>query len=381
MDIILETFPDLDSNAQKLLDLLILNPPVDDLIRDLRIPGSKASKRLHLYEQSFNASKNAYGTTQYLSTRVVGRALETGTDILNPLLYKANLAVLAKFTHTAQETSDSTFQALKEVERSFPGLFGDVVHEGNFEAALEVRTQTLILGMKNQQATNLDPDTFLQHFFMQADSDQDAGTPGNIMDLRVKPWEGMKPVEGWENRVVDRIARIRSTFGRGEDEEAVDFDELMKLFPWSRFVNRMVDYIETRLAEIKEDRGSMSVADLVDAARDAIAMSALEGVTTEKGKGVSREEDEREVPESVQGRSSGTQTPEADVEQLPTPEENEEVGYPQLPALPQVAETAREELDRIREIEESVSVEHSLSYLSQFINKQIYIGSEISRDK
>lgn len=317
MDLMLETFPDLDAYAQKLLDLLILHPPTADLLRDLRVPGSKSSKRLRLYEQNFIASKSAYGSSQYLDTHVVDQALETRR--FNPLLHKANLAVLANFTCTAQESSDNTFQELKEVERLFPTQFGDVVHERNFNAALDLRTQTLILGMaKNQEMPAFSPDVFLQYFFFEtSDPARERG-----MGQDIKAWAGMKDVPGWKTQVLKRIELIRATFDESrEAEEIVDFEELANLFPWNEFVNRMAIYVRTRLVEIENGRKGVSISHLVDAAREVRATVssspkrlAAAGQQEQNGGVV---EDQREVPESVQESDQETaKTPGADMEQL-----------------------------------------------------------------
>lgn len=334
IDLIFETFPDLDTHAQRLLDLLILRPPAEDLLRNLKLPGSKSSKRLRLYEQNFNASKSAYGTSQYLNSHIVEVAL--GNSMFNPLLHKANLAVLANFTHTAQETSDSTFQELKEIERSFPTQFGDVVHEGNFQAALDLRTQTLVLGMRSQEVATFDPDAFLRHFFMeQTEEEEEDGEDSLYMNRRIKPWPGMERIEGWEGMVLTRITRIRGTFNlaRAGDEEIVDFEELVKIFPWDAFVERMAGYIKTRLGEIERDRKGVSIADLVAASRDVTNLSAEGAAEKSRDLGAAGDR-EKEIPESAQEQPARTQTPEADVEQqLPTPEEREDVEYPQLPTL------------------------------------------------
>lgn len=362
MDLMFETFPDLDTYAQKLLDLLILRPPAGDLLRDLRVPGSKSSKRLRLYEQNFIASKSAYGGSQYLDTDIVEQAL--GSKEFNSLLHKANLAVLANFTFTAQESSDNTFQELKEVEHLFPTQFGDVVRETNFEAALDLRTQTLILGMtKNQDMPGFNPDMFLQYFFLDIPGGRGSGnTSQYIMNQYVKAWVGMKPVEGWETQVLKRIEQIRATFGEAED--IVDFDELANLFPWRGFVTRMAGYAQTRLVEIEKNRGGTSISDLVDAAREDTDATALvlkspeKSATAGQGKqnrGVSRSRGE--APESAQESDQGsTKAPEAEIEQLPKllSKEKDTVEYPKLPAVAEPTDATMEEATRIENMQTSV---------------------------
>lgn len=373
MDLMLETFPDLDTHAQKLLDLLILHPPTKHLQRDLSLPGSKPSKRLRLYEQNFNASKSAYGTSQYLNTHIVGQAL--GGRKFNPLLHKANLAVLANFAYTAQESSDSTFQELKEVERLFPAQFGDVVNEKNFQVALDLRTQTLILGMaRGQERSEFDPDVFLQYFFFEV-TDKDAGdtTQEFIMNHRPKPWTGMKHVEGWVKQVLTRIEQIHDTFGKRPNEEIVDFEELSRLFPWNGLVNRIKEYVQTRLAEIEKDGNGASIKDLVNAAKDVTDMAALEsrspGRLAAAGKSEGVTKDQSEVAESVQeSDQESTKTPKVDVEQpskpkpTPTPKKKASIEYPLLPAVAESVEVVQKEVASVDDVQRSVPALHPLKH-------------------
>lgn len=355
MDLMLETFPDLDAYAQKLLDLLILHPPSEALLRDLCVPGSKSSKRLRLYEQNFIASKSAYGSSQYLDTHIVDQAL--GSRRFNPLLHKANLAVLANFTCTAQENSDNTFQELKEVERLFPSQFGDVVHERNFEAALDLRTHTLILGMtKNQEMPAFSPDVFLQYFFFEASDPGDTDRE-HIMNQDIKAWAGMRDVPGWKAQVLKRIEQIRATFDETrEAEEIVDFDELRVLFPWNGFVNRMAEYVRTRLVEIESNRKGVSISDLVNAAKEVTdtALSSPKRLVVSGQRGQNGDlvvGDQREVSESVDDSDDETAKTLGVAEQLPkqtpkkTPKRKENV------ESSTVAESVEATLDQVARIE------------------------------
>lgn len=388
MDLMLETFPDLDTYAQKILDLLILRPPTNDLLRDLRVPGSKSSKRLRLYEQNFIASKSAYGTPLYLATHIVEQALNSSR--FNSLLHKANLAVLANFTYTAQESSDNTFQELKEVERFFPRQFGDVVHERNFDVALDIRTHTLILGMmKNQELPQFNPDVFLQYFFLDIPGGRG---PGNVVkyvvNQYVKGWEGMKPVEGWKIKVLKRIEQIRATFNEKRAEERVDFDELANLFPWEQFVDRLAAYVRTRLAEIEKNMEGASISDLVEAVRDA-ADTTLVSTSPEKlaAAGLDKYDgdvaEEREASESVHGSDQGfAMAPEADFEKLPTQLPNEKkdnVKYPQLPTVAESVDATLEEATRIDNMQ-TYALRQQISHLSPFTDQKTALRSPLSRN-
>ncbi|KAL7274677.1 hypothetical protein RUND412_002419 [Rhizina undulata] len=265
MDIalIFETVPTLVENAQKIFKLLILNSP-DDALRNLRVPGSAMSKHFRLYQKAFNASKTAFGTSQYLVPHIVEAA--TSTPMLTPVLHKANLAALASFISTAAETSDSTFQMMKEVERAFPKRFGDNVNPDNVNLALEIRTQVLILGMaKCQDYERFNPNIFVRHFFLERDSSSNCHGERWIRRHRIKLWPEMEGSEEFEAKAIERVSKIRSTFKMERNEEHrrsgkdidmnedVDVEGLSTMFPWKNFVDMMMNYIKVRVEKVESD--------------------------------------------------------------------------------------------------------------------------------
>ncbi|KAI5846530.1 hypothetical protein DFP73DRAFT_526022 [Morchella snyderi] len=274
--LMLEMFPHLDAHSRKILDLLILKPPTKDLRRHLLVPGSSASKRLRTYEQNFAASKTAYGASDYISVRQVESALG-GDESFRPLLYTSNLSILADVTYTSQGSGESTFDKLKHIERDFPVQFGDVVRNANFQAALDLRTQYLVLALVNNQDTHgFNPDVWLRFIFFDDDK-------------VVKRWAEMENVDNWETRVLERVVKIRSTFGQGSYEDPLDIAMLVDLFPWEDFVKRISSYIKTRFSELEKSRAGRSVENLVDNAKnpqfgDAREINFL---------------DDREIPETL----------------------------------------------------------------------------------
>ncbi|CUS13084.1 unnamed protein product [Tuber aestivum] len=276
-ELVLESTSELDRNAQRLLDLLILNPPEEDMLASTHTRSSKVSKRLRVYWPAFDASKIVFGTSHFLDVGTVEAAL--GEGIYTPVIYRANLAILANFIYTADEEDDSTFQELKSIERCFPAQVGGVIDDQNLQFALDLRTQTVIRGMLSVREDSLEPDVFLRHFFMEKAPAKEAndGKP----EYRCKSWPGSRDVDGWEKAIVERTRSIRSTFcsegGQDDDGESqggriqVNFEKLVALFPWKEFVCRIADFIKGRLGGLEnsnagagEERGPGASKGAVD---------------------------------------------------------------------------------------------------------------------
>lgn len=276
--LMLEMFPHLDAHSKKILDLLILKPPTRDLRRLLLVPGSSASKRLRTYEQNFAASQMAYGTSEYISVRQVESALG-GDESFRPILHASNLSILADVAYTSQGSGDSTFEKLKQIESDFPVQFGDVVRNVNFQAALDLRTQYLVLALVNNQDTDgFNPDMWLKLIFFDG-------------DLAVKRWTEMEDVDNWETRVLERVMKIRSTFAQKPHEDPLDVAMLMDLFPWDDFVKRISSYIKIRFSELEKLRAGRSVEDFFENARNPQFGDVRERDLL----------DDREIPETLPG--------------------------------------------------------------------------------
>jgi len=276
-ELVLESTSELDRNAQRLLDLLILNPPEEDMLVSTHTRDSKVSKRLRVYWPAFDASKIVFGTSHFLDIGTVEAAL--GEGIYTPVIYRANLAILANFIYTADEEDDSTFQELKSIERYFPTQVGGIIDDRNVQFALDLRTQTVIRGMLSVREDSLEPDVFLRHFFMERVPAREAndGKP----EYRCKSWPGSRDADEWKRVITERIHHIRSTFrfegGQNDGEESqeghtqVDFEKLTALFTWEEFVRRTTDFIKGRLKALDnsdisadKERGSSANKKAVD---------------------------------------------------------------------------------------------------------------------
>ena len=255
-ELVLESTSELDRNAQRLLDLLILHPPEEDMLVSTHRRDSKVSKRLRVYWPAFDASKIVFGTSHFLDVGTVEAAL--GEGIYTPVIYRANLAILANFVYTADEEDDSTFQELKSIEKYFPTQVGGIIDDRSLQFALDLRTQTVIRGMMSVREDSLEPDVFLRHFFMERVPAREAndGKP----EYRCKSWPGSRDAGEWERVITERIHSIRSTFlfeGQDDGEESqeghiqVNFEKLTALFTWEEFVHRATDFIKGRLSGLE----------------------------------------------------------------------------------------------------------------------------------
>ncbi|KAG0637572.1 hypothetical protein HOY80DRAFT_251839 [Tuber brumale] len=261
-ELVLESTSELDRNAQRLLDLLILDPPEGDVLVSAHTKDSKVSKRLRVYWPAFGASKIVFGTSAFLDVGTVEAAL--GEGIYTPVIYRANLAILANFIYTADEEDDTTFQELKSIERYFPTQVGGIIDDQNLRFALDLRTQTVIRGMLLVQEDSLEPDIFLKHFFMERVPARGAndGKP----EYKCKSWLGSRDADEWEGVIIERLHSIRSTFrfegGQNDDEESreghiqVDFEKLTALFPWEGFVGQMTEFIKEQLIKLDDSNTS-----------------------------------------------------------------------------------------------------------------------------
>ncbi|CAZ84166.1 unnamed protein product [Tuber melanosporum] len=285
-ELVLESTSELDRNAQRLLDLLILNPPEGDMLVSTHTKDSKVSKRLRVYWLAFGASKIVFGTSHFLDVGTVEMALGGGG--YTPVIYRANLAILANFIYTANEEDDTTFQELKSIERYFPTQVGGIIDDQSLQFALDLRTQTVIRGMLSVQEDSLEPNMFLKHFFMERvlASEANDGKP----EYKCKPWLGSRDVDEWEGVIIERIRSIRSTFrfegGQNDGEEShkgrvqVDFEKLTALFPWKGFVGQATEFIKGQLIKLDDsnmgackEQGSSANKKIVDESQQQVEVS------------------------------------------------------------------------------------------------------------
>lgn len=297
----LDALPDLLGASTKVLNLLApQNADEAHIIRnakDLRDPGSRASKNLQRLEDTFQLQRDLYGTEQYINTILVLRKLldvrrfnEVGSGPWRPdgVLQMANLATLAMIFLPATMDDPIAHSGLEKLGRDFPSPFlfeteatqtGFVASMGNsgmvestFSMALEVRTQVFVMqATQHSDKPNFDPDDILKQVFFEGDQ-------------AIKGWDtpGLRGEELSKQQVqviMQRMAMIARMFS--EDPRSlrtgrlVDLERLSATFSWSSFMTKLAAWCRIRLDEIEaqlEYQGGLE--NVVRALGDEIKRSA-----------------------------------------------------------------------------------------------------------
>jgi len=195
------------------------------------------------YKNNFRSAKKVYGAQEYISPKVVHSVV--GTEALDPVLYKANLTVLTLFLFTAQErTEDSMFEDLKNLDRTFPRIFGEKLSQDNFGFALDIRTHALLLCLRsNQDSDGFHAETFIEYFFFEANDGESEASPAPSESRRLRPWDGVNECQGWENDTAQRAAEILEVVGDCKKDKGIDLSSLSEKYPWEDFTDSMVEYV------------------------------------------------------------------------------------------------------------------------------------------
>ncbi|KAF2473295.1 uncharacterized protein BDR25DRAFT_282717 [Lindgomyces ingoldianus] len=213
----------------------------------------------------------------YIRPRAVHRALlgperdltslESG---LNPVLHKANLVEFTKTIITSDRNKESTWNALRMFDNTFPSLFlFSLVPNGKpcnayagesamlmetFEVALELRTQLAILVLyRSTNDDSFDPDVSLDEVFFHPSPEGSRGI--------VRGWD-VPGLGGKETRldnqlskkVAIRVNAIREYFTKDtqslERGETVDFDNLFASFSWEACILQVLHWVRLRNREL-----------------------------------------------------------------------------------------------------------------------------------
>jgi hypothetical protein len=246
-----ETMPDLDAGAEKLFKLLLSGGDMETTRLEIMRPGSAISRRLTTYERSFAVDKAVFGSQEYVSPTVIQDVLETGE--YNPVLYKANMAIMVVFFYTCQTETEKFSEDLKRMERSFPWIIGQELNQETFQLALDLRTHAAIAGVvQSWDNEDFDPLEILENFF------------GNLDDQRgYRDWGVHVHYKKWRTDTTRRIQDIVSALDRNAID-AFDETELQRMFNWDEFATRMVSYIR-RIVQDPEQK--MEVAAALEAAQ------------------------------------------------------------------------------------------------------------------
>ncbi|EDP53027.1 MYB DNA-binding domain protein [Aspergillus fumigatus A1163] len=291
-DMMMETLPDLERAAKNVLDHLVPNSadPVSivNSAKRLTDPGSTQSKRLRHSVSNLAVQARWFGPQTYIDVKHVSQLLTSalkkkGVQVgkewsADPILHQANCARFALEVLLANVSMDSTKRAIKNLEGLFPLPFMNDLSESQhkrvigesslrkdtFDLALELRTQSLILKLEEDQY-KLDflPEAAIrQHFFDVDAFDEDA------FNSSVAPLRGLNigrfPVSGdfleqYRDAVCDRYNEILVLISEAGDN-TFDIKELKSAYRWQKFVLRAIQWLRKRTQEIAQGlQGQQSV--------------------------------------------------------------------------------------------------------------------------
>ncbi|PKX91724.1 uncharacterized protein P174DRAFT_462253 [Aspergillus novofumigatus IBT 16806] len=291
-DMMMETLPDLERAAKNVLDYLVPSSadPVSIVNTAKRVadPNSTQSKRLRHSVSNLAVQAKWFGSQTYIDVKHVSQLLtsalerksvQVGKDwSADPILHQANCARFALEVLLANAGTDSTNRAIKNLEDLFPLPFMNDLSESQheraigesslrkdtFDLALELRTQSLILKLEEDQY-KLDflPEVAIrQHFFDLETFDEDAfdSSVAPPRGLNIGRFQGSEDFpEQYRDAVCDRYNEILVLISEAGDN-SFDIKELKSAYRWQKFVLRAVQWLRKRIQEIVQAlQGQQSV--------------------------------------------------------------------------------------------------------------------------
>ncbi|KAL2065638.1 hypothetical protein VTL71DRAFT_3308 [Oculimacula yallundae] len=276
--------PELLDSASKVLHQLAPKNAIEtedqvrSIVKDLKIPGSRRGKLLHLHEQRFTTAKKYYGSNTYIEPTFILRKLlgtpnpEDGNFRPDPVIYSANLATLVTeflVLQRGEAKTKSTLEVvcLKDFPLSFTGK-PDLARRGQeyedevFELALDFHTQyaMVCLALVEQDEDQLSPDQVLASvFYDQYDHTVPEASFAEMVDGGVLKdiLRSGKPYRKTQVKMIQkRLGSIIGTFRNSEEAreagDLVDFDQLYELFPWTTFITSLVQWSRSRFDDMSE---------------------------------------------------------------------------------------------------------------------------------
>ncbi|KAK4991194.1 hypothetical protein LTR50_001952 [Elasticomyces elasticus] len=290
-DILLESLPELERIASKLLDLLA--PPgnsseeLELLIKDLAVPNSKASKLCDLREAALDLQRKPFGdhVTPYLRPDIVLRGLlqihsieHLGVGLWRPddIVYKANLATFARQILGYRQGRRDLFEDLAGLEQTFPLILlrrfratGDglltagssAFLDKTFHIALSLRTQLAMTDLLVRQTEpDYDPKDIVARIFFDLPTDI-APTAIDMKVLRrarsYKGWDvsGLSNPDGslperYVKAVEERVEAFEECFTSDRARVGSSIVRLEAKYSWRAFQLQTMEFIALRRDEI-----------------------------------------------------------------------------------------------------------------------------------
>jgi hypothetical protein len=275
-----EILPELLESSVRIMDLLapagITDEIVDNVVRDLKTPGSRRSRKLRFEEDRFKLSRDHYGADGYINStyvlrRLLGNDPEEGVFRPDPILHAANLATLVKeFTVTPKE-SEGMRNRLMNLDLLFADPFvsnfenevqygSSMLLEETFDLGLDIKTQWSIYNMYQSRGQDgIKLEDLLAEDFFHPPEERDLSLPYyDDLFLNGFPKDILRsgPANSQEQntRILERVNQIKDGFNAGDEaaehDDVVDFDFLEQRFGWSNFLAELVIWSRNRLSEI-----------------------------------------------------------------------------------------------------------------------------------
>ncbi|KAK4980951.1 hypothetical protein LTR66_010271 [Elasticomyces elasticus] len=290
-DILLESLPELERIASKLLDLLA--PPgnsseeLELLVKDLAVPNSKASKLCDLRETALDLQRKPFGdhVTPYLRPDIVLRGLlqinsieHLGVGLWRPddIVYKANLATFARQILGYRQGRRDLFEDLAGLEQTFPLILlrrfratGDglltagssAFLDKTFHIALSLRTQLAMTDLLVRQTEpDYDPKDIVARIFFDLPTDI-APTAIDMKVLRCarsyRGWDvsGLSNPDGslperYVKALEERVEAFEECFTSDRARVGSSIVRLEAKYPWRAFQLQTMKFIALRRYEI-----------------------------------------------------------------------------------------------------------------------------------
>jgi hypothetical protein len=236
-EMVITELPELQGRAEKLIKIVLDDTRDVAALREDLLKPSRIQKSLDDRKKGLDIPKAHFGTHKYISPKVIRSVVKT--NAYHPVLYQANLAIMATFFCTAHRKTNTVFEDLEALDRTFPELIGESITKDNFSLVLDLRTQALIAALVSKhEDDDFDRDALFSHFFFE----NDPKTKGHA-ELRYRSYAGVMNYEGYKVdtiRRVNELMKIIMKFNKNSRE--IDFEPLLEMYSWEKFAQSMVEY-------------------------------------------------------------------------------------------------------------------------------------------
>ncbi len=272
-EMMIEVIPDLERVGKRVLEFLAPRTATPVVIvnkaKTLSDPRNTQSRRLRRLTTDLDNEIKHFGSQTYLDVGDIGHIFAStlggrrgefsdwGPD---PILQLANCARFAVEILLAGTSTNSQRQAIQNIENLFPlpfmiGLVGtgqekapgeSSLEKETFELALQIRTQSLILQLEeNQGKPGFSAKSAIRMCFFTGLSRKSPLRGFNLPNLGGS--DGTLP-EQYEDPVRNHLSEILLS----ETEDGIDVEELRNSYLWKRFALQAAMWIRKRTEEIDE---------------------------------------------------------------------------------------------------------------------------------